>query len=168
MPRSVAPVTTQATTSPSTTTPVGQNLLGVVGRDARRPCSAHPEERFAAGLGETTGRGDAREPCGRVRRVVGADRRRPPPAVVVSPDGFAFVDGAARSIDLSSFLLGADGKVADLVECASVAGRPSDVQPADQRRRARSDRVRSSARSAIVTFPRLGEVRLLATLSFGW
>lgn len=159
----VAPVTTQAPTSPSTTTPVGQNVLGVVVGTPADPASTHPEERFAAHLGHDEGEASAPSPAALYavwwELIQGA-----PANVVASPDGFAFVDGARQTIDLSSFSLGADGKVADLVECASVG----TVRPT-------CNRVSNAVgldptapvvgQSASVTFTRLGEVRLVATLT---
>ncbi len=159
----VAPPTTApaATVAPSTTAAVatGPNVLGIVDGTPADPASARPEERFAAHLG----RDDTEASPATVAALYASWWKLflgPPADVAASPDGFTLTDGGDQTIELSSFVLGADGKVADLVECvragsaAATCNRLSNAISLDST-------ASVVGQSANVTFQRLGELRLL-------
>ena len=159
-PTTLAPTTLAPTTLASATTPVPvTNALGLVAGTPADPASSHPEERFAAHLGVD----DAQATPASAAAIYASWWRLfggPASSVAASAGGFAVTDAARQVLDLSGFTLGPDGKIADLVECASpVAAAPtcnrlSNVVAVDVTNA-------GVGQSATVSFRRLAELRLL-------
>jgi len=155
-----APTTAAATTAaPTSTAPPATNALGPTIGMLADAASARPEERFAAGLANgaapATPASAAALYAAWWKLFIG--QRAP---AVASADGFAITDGSGQTLDLSGYVLGADGNVADLVECASTPGsaptcnRLSDVITPDPT-------APVVGQTAGVTLQHLGEMRLL-------
>ena len=154
----VAPTTVATTVAPTTTVAAVPNALGIVVGAPADGASARPEERFAAHLGVDDTAATPASPASVYARwwklFVGRDA-----PMVASPNGFA-TDADGQSVELTGFVAGGDGKVADLVECVTVGvarptcNRLSNVVGLDQ-----STSV--VGQSANVTFRRFAELRLL-------
>lgn len=153
---SAAPSTTAA---PTSTVAAVTNAVGLAAGTPADPESGHVEERFAAHLG---GAGVPATPssAAAVYAVWWQLFGGVPSKVAASADGFAVTDGSGQVLDLSGFTLGADGNVADLVECAvDPAGAPtcnrlSNVVSFDPT-------LPTVGQGSAVSFQRLAELRLL-------
>ncbi|MGC4243508.1 MAG: hypothetical protein QM686_14765 [Herbaspirillum sp.] len=159
----IEPTTSAApppTAAPSNTAVPVTNVFGIAAGTPADPESGRVEERFAAHLG---GAGAPATPSSAAAvyatwwQLFGGV----PSGVAESADGFAVTDGSGQVLDLSGFTLGADGNVADLVECADPAGSPtcnrlSNVVSFDPT-------LPTVGQGEAVSFQRLAELRLLQT-----
>ncbi len=154
-----APPTTVAATTTAAAAPTGSNVLGIANGTPANAASALAQERYAAHLGRDETAATPGTPA-QLYAMWWELFGGPPPVAVASPNGFSFADGNGQTIELTGFVLGPDGQVSDLVECAyPPTGAPTCNQLANVLSIDATAPV--VGQSPNVTFTRAAELRLL-------